>query len=66
MDALEDDSPGFIWLWDLRQLTSLPKDKRKAASERKKAVKLVWACVLICQIAVRVMSFCGAACKVCQ
>ena len=41
VDALEDDSPGNIFLWELRQLTSLAKENRKAAGEHKKGAKQV-------------------------
>lgn len=41
LDALEDDTPGNIWLWELRDQKTLPKEARKFAGPRKKEVKQV-------------------------
>lgn len=40
-DYTEDDSPGNIYMWDVKKLSSLPKESRKGAGELKAAVKQV-------------------------
>ena len=41
LDALEDDTPGNIWLWELRDLKTVGKESRKPAGQRRKEVKQV-------------------------
>lgn len=46
MDALEDSSEKWLWLWELRDLKAIPKALKPAARDHKKLMHKVCSSLL--------------------